>query len=599
MVDNDFLNDTIVDFLNASVDAFPDKEAFIFLKDSNFPELLTYSDLLNRIDIIGSNLALHANKGDRVLLLFQPGLEFVCAIFACFKLGLIAVPAYIPSNERNVPRIINIIKDCDANIVLTETVKQMEQLKSCLLVGRGLSVISTKRLKSKGAFKSNVSSQDLAFLQYTSGSTGEPKGVMVSHNNLISNIHVITQAYALNEKDTVAFWLPHYHDFGLIGAILSTVVAGYTSVLMSPVSFIRKPYRWLKAISDYQATGTGGPNFCFDSCVKKIKDDKKKDLDLSSLRFVINAAEPIRKDTLENFSETFRVCGFDRDVFKPTYGLAEATLYVCSDNKINYRHISREKYEKNIIDDEATSDQCTLIGVGDCFNGFDMAVVDPGSNRRCPPDVVGELWIRGDSVAQGYWKKDELTAEQFRARYHDQNDNSFYFRTGDLACFDAKGNLYVTGRLKDLLIFRGKNVYPQDVEYTSECTHPSLKKNSCVAFTVEKEGDSWLVVVQEVEKRIPENISSVVEEIISNVTSEHEISNFHSLVLVKSGSIEKTSSGKVRRRRTKEQFLDNALQRVYGWENPIFEVNKKDVLSAILDEFSEEEIFSAIEELER
>ncbi len=599
MVNNDYPKKIIIDFLNASVDDYPEKEAFIFLKDSSFPELLTYSDLSIRIDVIGSNLALHTKKGDRVLLLFQPGLEFVCSIFACFKLGLIAVPAYIPSNDRNIPRIINIIKDCDANIVLTETVDQAEYLKSCLPVGQYLSVISTKRLRNKGAFESNVSPEDLAFLQYTSGSTGDPKGVMVSHHNLISNIHVITQAYSLTEKDTVAFWLPHYHDFGLIGSILSTVVAGYTSVLMSPVSFIRKPHRWLKAISDYQATGTGGPNFCFDSCVKKIKDDKKSDLDLSSLRFVINAAEPIRKDTLDNFIEEFRVCGFGRDVFKPTYGLAEATLYVCSDNKINYRTISREKYEKNIIDDKGVSDQCTLIGVGDSFNGFDVVVVDPDSNRRCPPDVVGELWIRGDSVAQGYWKKDELTVESFGARYRDQDDNLPYFRTGDLASFDGEGRLYVTGRLKDLLIFRGKNVYPQDVEYTSENTHGSLKKNSCVAFTVEKSGESWLVVVQEIEKRVPEDISSVADDIISNVTSEHEISNFYSLVLVKSGTIDKTSSGKVRRRRVKERFLEAELRGVYTWENPIFESNKNDVMGDIFDQYSEEEIFSAIEELER
>ncbi len=599
MVNNDCSKKIIIDFLNASADDHPDKEAFIFLKDSNFPELLTYSDLSIRVDTIGSNLALHANKGDRVLLLFQPGLEFVCSIFACFKLGLIAVPAYIPSNERNIPRIINIIKDCDANIVLTETVDQAEQMKSCLLVGRDIFVIPTKRLKNKGAFESNVLPEDLAFLQYTSGSTGDPKGVMVSHHNLISNINVITQAYSLTEKDTVAFWLPHYHDFGLIGAILSTVVAGYTSVLMSPVSFIRKPYRWLKAISDYQATGTGGPNFCFDSCVKKIRDDKKSDLDLSSLRFVINAAEPIRKDTLENFIEEFRVCGFGRDVFKPTYGLAEATLYVCSDNKINYRNVSREKCEKNIIDDSSVSDQYTLIGVGDSFNGFDVVVVDPDSNRQCPPDVVGELWIRGDSVAQGYWKKNELTAESFGAKYHGQDDSLSYFRTGDLASFDSEGRLYVTGRLKDLLIFRGKNVYPQDVEYTSETSHESLKKNSCVAFTVEKSGEIWLVVVQEVEKRMPEDISSVADEIVSNVTSEHEISNFYSLVLVRSGTIEKTSSGKVRRRRTKERFLDAELRDVYTWENPIFETEKEGVLEDILDEYSKEEIFSAIEELER
>jgi amino acid adenylation domain-containing protein len=550
----------------------PDDLAYTFLDNGeDLASHLTYRELDLRARRIAALLRQECEPGDRALLLYPASLEYIAAFFGCLYAGVIAVPAYQPRMtrlNRSYVRLEAIARDARPSVALTPT---------------NLSANSTHRLTQEVAFRDikwiataalsddappdpeplPVDDQTLAFLQYTSGTTGTAKGVMVSHVNLMHNQRLMRQAFQLDEASTIVGWLPMFHDMGLVGNMLHPIYVGARCVLMSPISFLQRPLRWLKAISTYQATTSGGPNFAYDLCVRKITDAERETLDLSSWQVAFNGAEPIRSQTLERFSATFESCGFKRTAFYPCYGLAEASLIVSGGAKQAepvMRSFSAGALEKGeaVADDEEARPLRTLVGCGQTLADQQIAVVDTETLNPCAPGVVGEIWVCGGSVAQGYWNRPEESEQTFRARLADDAAVSF-LRTGDLG-FEHEGELFIVGRLKDLIIIRGRNHHPQDIEMTVEQSHPSLRPSCGAAFSIDVEGEERLVIVQEVTRSHRAlDVEEVTSAVRQAVAQEHEIS-VHAIVLIRHGTIPKTSSGKLQRHACKIRFLTNALE---------------------------------------
>jgi acyl-CoA synthetase (AMP-forming)/AMP-acid ligase II len=408
-----------------------------------------------------------------------------------------------------------------------------------------------------------VNSDTLALLQYTSGSTGTPKGVMVSHSNLLSNCADLDLGWNHTVDSIIVSWLPTFHDMGLIYGVIEPLYKGCSCYMMPPVSFLHKPIRWLQAISTYKATHSGAPNFAYDLCVRKITPEQKATLNLSSWQMALNGAEPVRADVLQRFAEAFQPCGFDFTAFCPGYGLAEATLKVAAvrqqDSPV-FLQVEADALAQNRVV-EATRDRenvQTLVGCGRSEIDTQIAIADPQTFTQCQDSEVGEIWVSGSTVAQGYWKNPEQTKQIFQATL--KGDTSKHFlRTGDLG-FLKDGELFVTGRLKDIIIIQGRNHYPQDIELTVENSHPALRPSCGAAFAVEFKGEEQLVVVQEVERSYLRrlNIDEVVGNIRQAVSVEHDI-RVHTVVLVKTGTIPKTSSGKIQRQACRQKFLNRTL----------------------------------------
>jgi len=409
----------------------------------------------------------------------------------------------------------------------------------------------------------------LAFLQYTSGSTGKPKGVMVSHGNLLHNLEILKLAFGHSDKTVGVNWLPLFHDMGLIGKVLEPLYVGLPCIHMSPVAFGQKPIRWLQAISRYQGTISGGPSFAYDLCVNKITPEEKATLDLSSWEVAFNGAEPVRSSTLERFSSAFADCGFRKEAFYPCYGMAEATLLVSGGVTRETPvliEVSGSSLERNLVvtSNGETGDKREIVSCGRAWLDEKIAIVDPESLTQCPDNQVGEIWVSSSSVAMGYWRKPEQTEETFKAYLADTGEGPF-LRTGDLG-FLQDGELFVTGRLKDLIIIRGRNYYPQDIESTVEQSHPSLRENCSAAFSVDVDSDIVLVVVGEVERRYLKglNVEQVAKSIQKAVSQEHML-NVYGVALLRVGSIPKTSSGKIQRRACQKGFLEGTLNVVGSW----------------------------------
>ncbi|MBD3560349.1 amino acid adenylation domain-containing protein, partial [Planktothrix sp. FACHB-1355] len=422
-----------------------------------------------------------------------------------------------------------------------------------------------------------IKGENLAFLQYTSGSTATPKGVMVSHQNILHNQRLIQTAFGHTEESIVVGWLPLFHDMGLIGNVLQPLYLGIPCILMSPMAFLQRPVRWLQAISRYKATTSGGPNFAYDLCVKQISDEQKANLDLSSWSVAFNGAEPIRAETLHNFANAFASCGFRPEAFHPCYGMAETTLIVSGGLKENapkIQSIESAALQQNrvvTIDLENTSCQ-NIVSCGQPLKDTQVVIVRPDSLTRCQPDEVGEIWVAGGSVTQGYWHRLEETKRTFHAYLTDsrQDDCSqdsrqdacstrTFLRTGDLG-FLHEGELFVTGRLKDLIIIRGRNYYPQDIEQIAQQSHPGLQAGSSAAFAVEIAGEERLAVALEVKRTYLRNLNS--EEIIAAIRgaiAENYELPVCAVLLLKTGSIPKTSSGKIKRQACRLGFLEGSL----------------------------------------
>jgi 8-amino-7-oxononanoate synthase len=551
--------------------------AFIYLVDGETEEVqLSYRELDRQARAVGARLQSMGLAGQRALLLYPAGLEFIAAFFGCLYAGVVAVPAYPPRRNRTLERIEAIAADAQAKIALTTTevlarvqgvLDQSPNLKNM----PWLASDQVAKGEENNWREPDVHGDTLAFLQYTSGSTGKPKGVMLNHANLMHNSALIAYAFENTRSGVGVFWLPMYHDMGLIGGILQPLYLGCPNVLMSPVSFLQKPFRWLNAISRYKGTISGGPNFAFDLCVRKTTPEQREMLDLSNWALAFNGAEPVREDTIESFTRMFEPCGFRREFFYPCYGLAEATLIVSGGFRSAppvTRHFDAKALENNQVVDALADEEGarSLVGCGGNLLDEEIVIANPDTMTRCAADEVGEIWVSGPSVAQGYWKQPQESEHTFRAFLEDSGRGP-YLRTGDLG-FMQDGELFVTGRIKDLIIVRGVNHYPQDIEATVERSHEQLRPGAGAAFTVEIDGRERLVLVHEVERgrhRSKESFEPIFEAIRRNVSAEHELP-VDAIALIKAGSIPKTSSGKIQRHASRNGFLDLSLQVVALWQ---------------------------------
>ncbi|MFG6107344.1 fatty acyl-AMP ligase [Leptolyngbyaceae cyanobacterium CCMR0082] len=549
---------TWVDLLRERAAQQPSRIAFQMWNDGVVSsEQLTYGDLDCRSRAIAAQMQRLNLQGERVLLLCPPGLDYVLAFCACLYAGAIAVPIQPPRPKQSLERFQGVAADTQAALILTTSAQQFQP--------RPLSNIPTLQLDSvlataATAWQSpNIDPEAIAFLQYTSGSTAAPKGVKISHRNLIHNVAAISHKFELNNRSEGVCWLPPYHDMGLIGGILTSLYQGLTTTLMSPVDFLQRPLRWLQAISRTQATISGGPNFAYDRCVERFKPEQCVGLDLSHWSVAFTGAEPIRMATLERFAATFADYGFCPEAFYPCYGMAEATLMITGGDRTSApKQLTVD--EKKLADHRIQpADQGRLlVGCGQVIDSGQLIIVNPQTLTRCQPNEVGEIWVTSPSVAQGYWQQPQLSQETFHAHLADPGAGPF-LRTGDLGCLQ-NGELFVTGRIKEVMIIHGRNHYASDVEATVAASHPAFRTTWGAAFTVDRHEQTQLVVVQEVgrvwlRRLEPKPIIRAIKQTVSQV---HGL-RVETIVLVKPGSIPKTSSGKIQRSRCRSQFLAGQL----------------------------------------
>jgi amino acid adenylation domain-containing protein len=530
---------------------------------------ITYGELDRRARAIAAWLQSFGAEDERAILLYPPGLDYIAAFFGCLYAKVIAVPAYPPQRKRTLGRLQAVLTDSGATFALTTTkvragIERLSRQDPGMDGFRNVQWLETDALPEgieNTWLSPAVTAHTLAFLQYTSGSTGSPKGVMVGHGNLLHNQRMIQEAFGHSQDTTVLGWLPLYHDMGLIGNVLQPLYLGRPCVLMSPVHFMQKPVRWLSAISRYRATTSGAPNFAYDLCVRQISAEERKALDLSSWSVAFNGAEPVHAGTLDRFSETFSSCGFRREAFYPCYGLAEATLFVSGGERGAapiLKLAEKAALEKGEVIEasQAGSSATRLVGCGRTAADQQLVIVNPETLSRCPHGQVGEIWVKGASVAQGYWNHEETTARTFAVTIADTGEGPF-LRTGDLGVIQ-NNELFVVGRLKDLIIARGRNHYPHDIEATVQECHPSLRPGCGAAFSVEVDEEERLVVVQEVEQRTQSNLHEVAAAVRHAVAEQHD-AQVYAVVLIKAGSLPKTSSGKIQRRICRDKFLARSL----------------------------------------
>jgi 8-amino-7-oxononanoate synthase len=551
----------------------PDDIAFTFLVDGETDEVhLTNRELDRQARAIAAWLQAQGMVGQRALLLYPAGLEFIAAFFGCLYAGVVAVPVYPPRRNRSMIRIQAIADDAQAAVALStdDVLSRVEAIIDETPHLKGLTWLATNRLPDSLEQRwsmPEIRGDTVAFLQYTSGSTGTPKGVVLNHFNLLHNSALIAYAFEHTRSGRGVFWLPSYHDMGLIGGILQPLYVGRPNILMSPMAFLQQPFRWLSAISRFRGTTSGGPNFAYDLCVRKISDEERNQLDLSSWKVAFNGAETVRPETLERFAAAFAPCGFRPQAFYPCFGLAEATLIVSGGYAeqppvtgwFDAADLSLGKVTGRSAGSPGSR---ALAGCGGTLPDQQIVIANPDSMTRCAPGEVGEIWTAGPSVAQGYWGRPEATDAAFRAYLQDTGEGPF-LRTGDLG-FLQNGELFVTGRIKDLIILRGVNIYPQDIERTVQQCDPRLRFDSGAAFTVEADGREQLVIVQEFERRGQYDLPAVFESIRQAISAEHELPVL-TIALLKSGTIPKTSSGKIQRHACRAGFLDGSLAVFDQW----------------------------------
>jgi amino acid adenylation domain-containing protein len=562
---------TLVDLLEWRARFQAERVAYTFLGETERISL-SWGELHRKAQLIGQRLAAMDAAGKTVLLLYPSDLEYVAAFFGCLYAGAIAVPAYPPRLNRTLHRLQAVVADSQATLAMSVSFirERIEPLCQQFPILKSLRWLTTDDLKEdeRDAWrKPSLTGHTPAFLQYTSGSTSQPKGVIVSHANLLHNEQLIQEAFAQTEASIIVGWLPLYHDMGLIGNVLQTLYVGARCVLMSPAAFLQSPFRWLQAISVAKATTSGGPNFAYDLCVRKISEEQRAQLDLSSWKVAFNGAEPIRPATLERFAKTFASCGFKPEAFHPCYGLAEATLFVsgkASNGQPKVQSFNAAELIKNrvVSSNGNGTENKRLVSCGVSFGEQKVFVVNPETLTKCSAGEVGEIWVSGPSVAVGYWNQPEVTAQTFLAQLAGDTQEPF-LRTGDLG-FLHDGELYITGRLKDLIIIRGLNHYPQDIEQTVERSHASLRPGCGAAFSLEAAGEERLVIVQEVQRNRTATDKEITEAIRQRVAEEHEI-QVYAISLIRQGSIHKTSSGKIQRNACRRTFVNSELEVEAEW----------------------------------
>jgi acyl-CoA synthetase (AMP-forming)/AMP-acid ligase II len=553
----------------------PDKIAYLFLADGEHrAEQLTHGALDRQARRIGCLLQASYSPGERALLVFPPGLPYVTAFFGCLYAGVVAVPAYPPLSLRQVPRLKAVIDDAKATVALVADSPFWSGVASADLANAFGEVtwLPTDQLEAgleDGWREPAIGTEDLAFLQYTSGSTLAPRGVMLSHANLLHNLDVMHEWFTDSTDDLLVSWLPPYHDMGLIGSILEPLYGGFPAVLMSPAHFLERPHRWIHVISRYRATVSPAPDFGYSLCARRAASTSLDGIDLSCWRLAVNGAEPVRAETLDRFVDVFAPYGFRREALRPAYGLAEATLLVAGDpagSRPTTAAVPKQALQTHDVRAPVTDPASrTLVACGRPLGGQRLAIVDAATSTPLPPGQVGEIWLSGPSVAEGYWGRPEQTQAIFRARLRNAPSLT-YLRTGDLGFQDEAGRLFVTGRLKDLIIIHGRNHYPQDIESAVQGCDPSALRPGCgAAFSVPVNGEEVLVVVQELRTVHTVDVEGLAARSRRAVLEECGV-DLHALALIEPRTIPKTSSGKIQRRVCREAFLAGTLPSVGQWQ---------------------------------
>lgn len=561
-----------VTLLAQRAQASPERVSLLFLGDGEIEsERETFASLDEKARAIAVSLRTKAVVGDRILLLFGPGLDFVSAFFGCLYAGMVAVPVHLPRRNQSLDMLEAIAANARPTALLATTVTAKsvaERLRDYGHLSRAalLCVEDAYAAPTADFVRHEVNPASVAFLQYTSGSTGDPKGVMVTHANLIANEHVIRQAFLHSHDSVLVGWLPLFHDMGLMGNVLQPIFSGFTSVLMPPAAAIQKPMRVLRAVSTYRGNTCGGPNFFFDLCVSKYSvDELARDgtLDLSCWLRAFSGSEPVRHETVVQFCETFAAHGFRRAALYPCYGLAETTLFASGNATFEAPlsiDLDRTQLEQHRVREPVgEAPRAAVVSCGTSWPGHDIAIVDPATLETCGADRVGEIWLRGPSVALGYWRNEAVTASAFHAAIAGR-PGMRYLRTGDLG-FMRDGELYVTGRLKEVLIIRGRNHYPQDIEATAGVAHPALRQGGGAAFSIEVDGVEQLCLVHEVERESLRRLDQlqILRAVRAAVAGRHDL-QLTELILIRPGELPKTTSGKTRRRVCREIHAARGFQ---------------------------------------
>ncbi len=564
-------NSTLVGLLQWRAAHEPDKPAYVYLKDGGSGEqILTYAELDQQVQSWAACLQLLSKPGDRAVLAYSDGLDVVVAFWACLYAGVIAVPVPPPDLLRagqSLPRLRSILHDAESDLILvsSDVRAAISPLLAELGVKSGDRLVDFRAMPALPGiqwYPPQLSRQHVAYLQYTSGSTSEPKGVMVTHDNLMHHCRILCQVGQVEEASRSLTWLPYFHDYGLVNGLIAPLYAGSPAYIMSPLTFLRQPVKWLDAISRYRITHSGGPCFAYDYCVRRISESQKPALDLRVWEVASCGAEPIRASVVDEFVRTFKSTGFNRHAFAPAYGLAEFTLLATLKERScppEIVQLQSDALERGIVEPAGDNDNAgrAVVGCGVPAGDTRIVIVNPETDRPCPPDHIGEIWLAGASKSAGYWGKPEVSRRTFQARLLDTDEGTF-LRTGDLG-FVQNGQLFVTGRLKDLIIIRGRNHYPQDIEFTVERAHKALRVGGAAAFSIQGMSGEQLVVIQEVS---PWADSLQYEEIAATVrravTDHHEL-HVTDVVLIKPGGLLKTSSGKVRRGACRTAYLADSL----------------------------------------
>ena len=572
------LSPTIIHALQHWATVQPASNAYTFLRGNDHVERLSYGELHGAVGSLAAHLRRAYPRGERIILVMGPGLHYVVGFLACAAAGIVPAPLYPPASEKDWDKLRGVVRDCQPRALLVSRAveadhgPQLAKLTECrrIVIEELLDQHGEPAPADRGP--PTVAPGDLAFLQYTSGSTGDPKGVMVTHRNIVHNNLIIATAMGNDITNVYVSWLPLYHDMGMIGMVLQPLLLGARAVLMSPMAFVRDPTIWLRAVSAYRGTVSGAPNFSYDLCVEKVNDEVIDTLDLSSWRVAYNGAEPIKASTLERFHRRFERAGFQREACFPCYGLAETTLFVAGGPHSTVAttfDVDRDAVHRGKVvpaSAGAGTDDATRIHtyVGMAIDPRDQLVkiVDPDTWTTLPELRIGELWLKSESVTRGYWNRPKATADAFHAYTTDTGEGPF-LRTGDLG-FVRDGKLFITGRIKELIIVNGFNHYPQDIEETVQALSENFRVHYGAAFSFE---DDRLAVIQAVNRG--KDVSAQFEDLVSRirraVLTVHGVAPAY-IGLVTPGTIPKTSSGKIQRAALRRQLLEKRLPTLHAWE---------------------------------
>lgn len=569
--------DSILESLQYRAEHQPHQMAYTFLKDGEIETgHLTYLTLAQQAQAIAAHLQSLNATGQCAILLYPPGLEFISAFLGCLLAGVIAIPGNPPRRIEKTSKLEAILQDSQAPFVLTTagfvgTIKPRLDTQAF----RQLHWITTDHLdvaQAQDWQPQIIALDDIAFLQYTSGSTGLPKGVIVTHNNLLQNHQALKLSCVQSDTETFVNWLPTYHDMGLIGNVLLSLVVGKPCIFMPPVAFIQKPVRWLRSISRYKGVMSGGPNFAFDLICNYVTPDQRASLDLSEWRLAFCGAEPIRAATVDRTIALFEPCGLRREFFYPCYGMAEGTLFLAGGDRPSappIRYVDNLALERNqVVPARQNAPHArAIVGCGHPWLDTKIVIVNPDTLSRCAESQVGEIWVSGATAAKGYFNRPVETEQAFCASLRDPTEGPF-LRTGDLG-FLQDGELFITGRLKEIMIFSGLNRYPQHIEQSAEKSHAVLRPNCGAAFSVNIDGAERLVIAYEVERSMRKSldIDEIAQSVAWVVARDHYVS-LYAIVLLKPGSLPKTSSGKIQRTLCRRMFLERSLEVLAEWKSP-------------------------------